>query len=130
VKKALLYNLLFLLLAGGCFSCKKQNVVESDTQLYGPWYVVDYPLYQDCDRGSWICLMADGTCQAELLCNDPVHNEGTWSREGDRLTLECNLLPGSGVKKFTVTSLTDTELVLHTYYVIAMDLVLSRQKPE
>lgn len=82
--------------------------------LIGKWYITYYPFYQSCDIGSWVRLDANGNCEALILCNDPNNTiQGTWSREGTLLILDCQLIEAMD-KNCYITSLSETELNFNT----------------
>ncbi|MBP5318205.1 MAG: hypothetical protein J6Y77_02225 [Paludibacteraceae bacterium] len=68
----------------------------SDTlgALTNRWYIVDYPFYQDCDRGSYVELQKQALCHAYIQCNDEPHMDGTWSWDGKELWINCDIFAG------------------------------------
>ena len=119
------------LLAAGCERKSRLSVNDMARR----WYIVDYPFYQSCDRGSYVQLNADGTCKAELLCSDADgarYQSGTWSLNDDDIVIDCAVLSGLSLARNEgkVTRLTDTEMDLTLrVYGIAVEVNLSTRNP-
>ena len=114
-----------VLLVAGC----KKGVEPSWEQVAKRWYFVDYPIYQECDRGSYVEMFDDGTCEALLLCTDEGperHPRGTWSIDGDNIVIDCPIFGKLGVSRNEgkVTRITDDEMDL-TLYVLTIPASVS-----
>ena len=69
-------------------------VADTVAALTNRWYIVDYPFYQDCDRGSYVELNPQNQCHAYIQCNGEPHMDGTWEWNGEELFINCEIIAG------------------------------------
>lgn len=91
-------------------SCESNELDYS--LLERKWYLTDYPLYRDCDVGSWISLEADDVTRAQILCSNSQRIiTGTWSRVGNELYIDNQDLVDAGLgSSGTIKSLSASEM--------------------
>ncbi|MBP5260094.1 MAG: hypothetical protein J6Z12_05645 [Paludibacteraceae bacterium] len=130
-RSLLLASLVLLLAGAGC----KRGIEPSWEAVAKRWYFVDYPFYQSCDRGSYVEMFEDGSCEALLLCTDegPArHPRGSWSIDGVHIVIDCPIFGSLGITRNEgkVTRITETEMDL-TLYVMAIpaQVKLSTRNP-
>ena len=134
IRKCFGLNLLLTLLLLASAGCKR-GIEPSWEAVAKRWYFVDYPFFQSCDRGSYVEMYEDGSCEALLLCTDegPArHPRGTWSIDGDHIVIDCPIFSSLGITRNEgkVTRITDTEMDLTLYVMtIPASVSLSTRNP-